>query len=401
MVEWDGPDARYSNLVFDHVVHAEATGDMERLAASCRGCHAGPGDPPMAVRMARGEECLTCHAHEADDHFVDAECATCHVDVVEARLPPPRLRSLPVPADHREEGFGGTAHGLAYEVGLDRCATCHVRDQCADCHVNASDLQAIQALPAEKPPGLPTLEARYPVPVSHEEPRWLDLHGKLLAPERAGTECSTCHSRQECATCHLALPDAARALTDLERARAPGVGVRARAPESHTSPFFVERHGSSAAADGTRCATCHEERTFCEACHEAEAPVGAYHPPRFLARHAADAAAQMTECGTCHDATAFCRACHQELGLGGSGRLTAGYHDGEALWLLRHGQPARQQLETCASCHSQRQCMQCHSQLGAFQISPHGSDFDARKAWERNAIVCRACHIRDPFGGGS
>ncbi|HSR43481.1 MAG TPA: cytochrome c3 family protein, partial [Longimicrobiales bacterium] len=74
--------------------------------------------------------------------------------------------------------------------------------------------------------------------------------------------------------------------------------------------------------------------------------------------------------------------------------------DAEPLWLLRHGQAARQSLESCASCHTQRQCLQCHSTFGAFQVNPHGADFDARRAWERNPGVCLACHLESPFGGG-
>jgi hypothetical protein len=81
------------------------------------------------------------------------------------------------------------------------------------------------------------------------------------------------------------------------------------------------------------------------------------------------------------------------------GRLGTGFHDAEPLWLLRHGQAARQGLESCASCHEQNQCMQCHSTLGAFKVSPHGPDFDARRAQKRNAAICLACHITDPLTG--
>jgi hypothetical protein len=162
----------------------------------------------------------------------------------------------------------------------------------------------------------------------------------------------------------------------------------------------MERHGTLAATRETSCATCHAQESFCAACHERQADGGAsYHRPNYLLGHAAEAANAVTECATCHDPVAFCRTCHSEAGLQSAGRLGPGYHDAEPLWLLRHPQAARQQLESCTSCHTQRDCLQCHSQLGAFQVSPHGPDFDARRAYERNPLVCRACHLGDPFGG--
>lgn len=416
VVEWDGPTAKPSNLDYDHVVHdreMEAEGD-ELLA--CSSCHEEEGTVRMVtVEPAEADECLDCHAHEADEHYVTAECTTCHVDVVEAELPPDRLAAFPVPEDHEVEDYILLHHGEVEVEDVGRCATCHVQDQCAACHLNVRELEAIAALPGgPAPEGLVALETEYPTPATHEVGRWLDHHGRDLDASTAATECATCHSRQDCAACHVLPPRGSPGLVDLEaearrvreapttqQVRAPGVELAGEAPESHESPFWNERHGSPSASEVARCTTCHMESSFCAECHEGEATAGGYHPPRFLTRHAADAAAQMSQCSTCHDAAVFCRSCHVESGLGGSGRLDAGYHDGEAVWLLRHGQAARQQLETCASCHTQRQCLQCHSQLGAFQVSPHGPDFDSRRAWERNPVVCRACHLSNPFGGGS
>ena len=106
------------------------------------------------------------------------------------------------------------------------------------------------------------------------------------------------------------------------------------------------------------------------------------------------------DCSNCHQTQVFCRSCHVEVGRGSSGRLGSDYHDAEPLWLLRHGQPARQGLETCASCHTQRDCLQCHSQVGAFKISPHGPGFDPVLAAEKNPWICKACHIGTPGSDG-
>ena len=143
---------------------------------------------------------------------------------------------------------------------------------------------------------------------------------------------------------------------------------------------------------------CHTE-SYCIECHDGPAD-GGYHPPSFVSRHAADGFARTAECASCHSTEVFCPACHDDLGLTGTGRLQAGYHDAEPIWLLRHGQSARQNLESCASCHTQTDCVQCHGVLSSFSVSPHSRDFDAAEAWARSPRTCLACHVRNPVGGG-
>jgi hypothetical protein len=217
-----------------------------------------------------------------------------------------------------------------------------------------------------------------------------------------------------------------------------------RAPSSHSAAFFERDHGTLAAAAPASCASCHT-RNQCERCHTdaaasaafaAAAPppshpqipaavalpasgptpamaagerrvivptepsAGRYHPANFTARHGSAAWGRNLECANCHEAATFCRACHEESGMRAEGRLDAGFHDAQPAWLLNHGRPARQGLETCASCHGQRDCLQCHSELGAFRVNPHGPGFDARRMWARNARVCAACHLGNPFAGG-
>ena len=93
----------------------------------------------------------------------------------------------------------------------------------------------------------------------------------------------------------------------------------------------------------------------------------------------------------------FCRECHAAAGLAPQGGLTNGsYHDREPFWLLSHGQAGRQDLETCASCHQQTDCMKCHSASSGWRVSPHGPDFDPTRVSERNLQMCRSCHATDP-----
>ncbi len=168
-------------------------------------------------------------------------------------------------------------------------------------------------------------------------------------------------------------------------------------PGSHESPFFMDAHAPMASAGAGGCATCHAQ-TDCVACHDA-ARSNTFHPEGFQARHAADAYAQTAECASCHSTQIFCRSCHQESGFGSFGRLGSGFHDAEPAWLFRHGQAARQTLESCVSCHEQRDCTQCHGALGAFKVSPHGPDFDPERARSKNPVTCRACHVGAPGGG--
>ena len=86
-------------------------------------------------------------------------------------------------------------------------------------------------------------------------------------------------------------------------------------------------------------------------------------------------------------------------------RLHAGYE-----WLLEapppsfhppgfagaaHGMEARRSMTTCASCHSERDCVACHgaTSIGA-GLSPHPPGFAAgcASALERNPRACITCH---------
>lgn len=423
-VEWRGPDPSRTNLTFSHPEHVAET-DREGLDLSCADCHSEPGAPRMTVvERADPETCLDCHAHEAESHFEDARCSACHVPLVAAPFDRGRIEGLPEPVDHEMDDFlSEEGHGELAEESVERCSTCHTRDLCTACHVDAG-LAPIQALaPAPPRMELPALHASYPEPASHASPTWLEDHDGRASADA----CGTCHTQQDCAACHVApLPDVARTLVDRSETEAPGVGLRRRMPPSHASPFFTRTHATEAASGQDACATCHTP-TFCTDCHDASMaaggealeegdprPVrglhddgppaglreGGFHPPNFMMQHASDAYGRTLECADCHNTAVFCRSCHLEAGFQTSGRLGPGFHDAQPAWLLRHGQAARQSLESCTTCHRQQDCLQCHSTIGAFRVNPHTRDFDARRAWEANPVICFACHLTNPFGGG-
>jgi len=396
-VTWVGPTERASNVVFDHAGHAADLAAAGDPAQDCAACHIPTGAQRMSVVDAvQLGTCWACHAHPANDHVVDADCTSCHVSLGETRFDVARIESLPLPADHREGAFLAGEHGSLLADGAARCATCHTQERCLECHVDAAR-EEIVAFPAAPPGmGLPVGAVHYNVPASHTDRAFLETHGLDASTET----CATCHTANDCVSCHVQpAPAVITALPHRADVVAPGAMVEARAPESHGRMFFSEAHATLAAADGASCATCHEER-YCVACHDAPLQ-GGYHPQDFLSRHTASAFGRDAECSTCHSTQVFCRECHLQVGLTppGGGRLGPGYHDDGPLWLIRHGQGARQNLESCASCHRQVDCTQCHGVLGAFRVSPHSSGFDAERAWARSPRTCLGCHIGDPLRG--
>jgi len=396
-VQWSSPPAPASNLKFSHPEHfAEATRAREEM--TCASCHQFPNSERMRdVHGADAAQCISCHEHQADQHFQDANCTQCHVPIAGSGFSLERLQGLEAPADHNEGDFLARIHGDQAISETARCSTCHTQNRCASCHVNAGQVSSIQDIPvAPASMLLPVSAVHYSTPDTHQSFAWLQGHGKQLTA--AATDCSTCHTQNDCTTCHIApAVETINTLPERGQVPAPGVGVQRSSPESHRTLGFLIEHGPMAASDEEYCVTCHTEES-CVACHSApDAPT--YHPVNFTLQHSAAAYGQTMECQNCHSQEQFCRSCHVEQGLGSRGRLGPGYHDGQAVWLFQHGAAARQQLETCASCHTQGECLQCHSQKGAFKVNPHGPDFDPERAQSRNGQICLACHLSPPGGG--
>ncbi len=389
-VDWLPPSRRVTNLRFEHDEHPQFTSDPEQ---SCGRCHSQPeGDRMSVTGDIQLDLCWLCH--QATSHKVDAPCTLCHVPLAESGLGLADIESISMPEDHEDEAFLVEAHGQMATSGVERCATCHTQDRCVACHVDTErpEIQTLQPAPVGME--LPPLVSYYVEPATHEDDGWFGEHG-LQASRDA---CATCHTQDDCLSCHIApVPSAIETLPLRAQVMAPGVGVMPHAPPNHESLFFLGSHTTFAASDPGNCATCHDD-TFCVSCHEGPSD-GGYHPPGFVAQHSASAFGRDAECTNCHSSEAFCRECHTQSGLTGFGRLGPGYHSAGALWLIRHGQAARQGLESCISCHKQTDCTQCHGVAGAFKVSPHSSDFDAQRAWERSPRTCIACHLRNPLIG--
>lgn len=329
-------------------------------------------------------------------------CATCHVPLTDAPgLTRVDIASFPRPRSHDATDFllGGHGRLATVSAGASRqagvaasCATCHARNLCISCHVNAAESPVITALALDD--RSPAFAGSMPVLASHRATGFLRAHG--MAAQRSTATCATCHARESCMTCHVGVPPRAVAtLPAAGRGRAAGAQLTRMPPSSHTREFR-ERHGAEASARPKTCETCHV-RSTCLQCHRPDVgPQSRFHAQNFLTRHPSSAYAREANCSDCHNTAQFCQSCHQQSGLVAAGRIgTAGYHDAFRGFSLGHGQAARQGLESCASCHAERDCTACHSAVGGgFRFNPHGPGFNAARARSRNPSVCIACHGR-------
>lgn len=408
-VTWTRPTAvPVTNLRFDHTNHRAVLAREEKPPAACIDCHTEAGEPWMSVHRTVRPQCLECHEiRTAHLEAPDATCATCHVPLAKAAgLPVERVRAFEAPPSHDMPDFtarGG--HGLlAYGpagVATERqvaasCATCHARDFCIQCHVDAPEQPAIQALePDERSLVHSAALAR---PSSHEQPTFWETHRETVRSTPA--ECRTCHTQESCLTCHVVTPRAVAGMHPAGSGRGRGAQVVRKPPPTHRVDFR-ERHGNVAAARPETCAACHA-REDCLDCHRPQAAAGGgaeYHPATFLARHPAAAYAQANTCSDCHNTQVFCASCHAQAGLVADEPLRSGFHDAKRAFIAGHGQAARQSLESCVSCHAERDCLSCHSAVRGRRFSPHGPGFDAERLRRRAPSMCAVCHGTNIPGG--
>jgi len=395
-VEWKAPErTRPNNLRFTHAKHAEV---VAKAAADsvlrCSACHIAPRTDPMQVRRAVVPNCFSCHGIRAS-HFdaPDTACSTCHLPLVQAvRLTSAAIRDFPAPASHRDPGFAAGLHGKLARAARPvaaSCATCHAQDFCSQCHVNAPEVPAIQALGSDS--RSLAVRAELEAPSSHEDPAFLRQHGRQVRKNAA--TCATCHTQESCLTCHVGSPASVKAIPVAAPSRGRGAQIVRKRPASHGLDFS-KSHAAPASARPQTCAACHAQPA-CLECHRpsaADAPLG-YHPAGFLSTHPAAAYSRESSCNECHSQTQFCTNCHVNAGLISPGRLRGiGFHDAKQAFFLNHGQAARQNLESCVSCHAERDCLTCHASAGGRRFNPHGPGFDPGTLRRKNSQSCTACH---------
>ena len=167
-------------------------------------------------------------------------------------------------------------------------------------------------------------------------------------------------------------------------------------PADHTVDW-MRRHGAMAMAQGNDCAVCHGE-SDCIECHvESLDTAYAVHPPNYAVVHATDARQGLMDCTSCHRLDSFCETCHIEAGVAPDFEhmppFAAEFHPPD--WLdpmapVNHGTMARRDINDCASCHIEQDCVSCHR-----GINPHPPEFHLHcdRYLQTDPTPCAQCHI--------
>jgi hypothetical protein len=166
-------------------------------------------------------------------------------------------------------------------------------------------------------------------------------------------------------------------------------------PANHAVDW-IRRHGHVAQSQAQECMTCHVEPD-CMSCHvEQIATPYSVHPPNFVTIHAADARANLDGCTDCHRVDVFCATCHIQVRASPIETYTPPprFEFHPPGWLDRnhprnHGVMARRQIDDCASCHVEQDCVTCHR-----GINPHPPEFqfECRTWLQANPRTCVQCH---------
>jgi Cytochrome c7 and related cytochrome c len=324
--------------------------------------------------QSAGDEILFPHARHAQAKI---ECITCHETVYDAKtltgdfLPP-----------------------------MAKCLECHKEkaENCAFCH---SDVKSAAPWP-KREPRLKFDHAAHIELVKEDCSKChlqLSQPGQEAPPSGGHAACLSCHNHAQqysdasCATCHVDLA---------------AVPLRPLTEVSHEGDF-LRRHSVVAKATGASCETCHDQN-FCLDCHAktamvkvetkfADRPDRAFiHRNDFLGRHSVEARADPVSCQRCHSAT-YCETCHQESHVAAGSPNARNPHPPG--WAFRgsgpfHGDAARRDILSCASCHDQgdqSNCIQCHK-VGGIGGDPHPPGFSSQHSL-RDAVRdgrCVVCH---------
>ncbi len=185
-------------------------------------------------------------------------------------------------------------------------------------------------------------------------------------------------------------------------------------PESHDLDW-MEGHKFAAGSDSSSCANCHTSKD-CTDCHDGRIRPRNIHPNDWLSMHTQAAQLDNPKCSSCHSQSTFCGDCHRRTGVsrdGPSGNRPIGsrFHPSSQEWtnsprgMRHHAWEAMRNMNTCTSCHSERDCSTCHASkgtMGGQGVNPHPSGFHSscKTAFRKNSRPCLVCHdLNDPILG--
>jgi hypothetical protein len=318
------PDATKS-VKFSHRNHVVDRG------VACVDCHTAVMDSKVATDrlIPDHESCQSCHEEQ-----INNDCAYCHInpDNIEASVRPSRDLVFSHETHAKTGGIAcETCHGSpadsdtsatadnAPEVHIPAMATCidchtagNVSTDCQTCHRDFVNL----------------------IPQDHLVSGWSKEHDRPVRVGAMDVSCSTCHRESFCQECHTG--DQLRSFGGT-RGLMTVPGPRTRLKDS---------------PDALRLQAAHDLNY------------------RFT--HAVDARARVIDCSTCHDSRTFCVECHQAEGIITGGKVKPQSHF-EAGWVTigagsgggRHAELGRRDIESCVSCHDVEgkdpTCILCHT----------------------------------------
>ena len=338
------------------------------------------------AHLARGAVCATCHptattSRSAVDNLIptEAACRACHAieRTVPAKVATPPAACVACHPRFSVDRPVDRVHIAPPALKFDHSV--HVKTDCARCH---GDMRTVDLASTKQ---LPTMGL-----------------------------CLQCHAdgatERHCADCHLTK------LGDLIETQLPQgdlVPRRGGLGDDH-GPGFAKDHKQQARQVGATCTACHD-RSECVDCHQGVVKPTDFHPSDYLLTHAIDARRGRPDCSACHRLESFCVGCHERSGLGTRAQTDFNATDPARAfhrpgWASAmggpnlHAQEARRNVQSCASCHREEDCLTCHSaEVGKGQFSPHPANWRGSAqchALDRgNRRMCLRCHIaKDELG---
>lgn len=311
----------------------------KKAEVECLTCH----EPIYDAKVLRGDflpkeaTCLRCH----EEKKVKGECGFCHSDARRAgpfRRQEPSLKMGHAGHIERVKEDCGRCHATLPEPG--RKAEPPTMASCLGCHEHKQEYREGKCLGCHRDLSRYPLQ---PVSVFSHQGDYVRVHGR--AARSAPDVCGTCHEQTFCADCH---------------ASTVAVKVEFKLPERQDANYihrddYLGRHGIEAQGDSASCRRCHGT-SFCESCHTAQNLTRRGdnprnpHPPGWMVAgprsHGEAARRDIASCASCHDQgpKSNCVDCHRVGGVGGNPHPMS--------WLEKHDREEIQRNGMCLYCHN-------------------------------------------------
>lgn len=322
----EGGDVDHSRyLKFSHKFHVDEQG------IACEDCHNAVKESKALSENLLGDHasCQTCHEEQLTN-----DCAFCHTTgdniVPIPRVIPELIFSHEAHVAHNMKcqtchvGIEAVDYGSSIpEPPMTMCMTCHTEQKistnCETCHTDFMSL----------------------IPEDHLVADFRKSHKELTRIGMMDVSCATCHiSESFCQDCHTG-------------AELTGFGLKKDLMAIPTPRGSVK--------DSPR-----------------QLRLQQVHDLNYRFTHSIDAKSRLVDCSSCHEQQSFCAACHQAGGNvtqtkfkpenhRAAGFATVGRGSGGGL----HAVLARRDIESCISCHDVQgndpTCFTCHTESGTIR----------------------------------